>query len=57
MLTIILWVVTVPILSIFAYFIYHFFIRIYLEAARFKKMDPTLKIYITPFSGLAGLQK
>lgn len=43
--------------SIIAYTLYMFLVRIYTEAARFKKMDPSLKLFIAPFSGLQGVQK
>jgi hypothetical protein len=39
------------------YLVYQFFIKIYLAAWRFKRMDPTLKTYIAPFFGMLGVQK
>jgi len=44
-------------LALVLYVVYMFFIKIYLDAARFKKMDPNLKIFIAPFTGLQGVQK
>ena len=43
--------------SILAYTLYMFLVRIYIEASRFKKMDPNLKLFIAPFSGLQGVQQ
>lgn len=40
-----------------AWFVYEFVIKLYLVANKLKKMDPSLKIYITPLTGLNGLQK
>jgi hypothetical protein len=40
-----------------AYVLYAFIIKIYWTAAQFKRMDPSLKTFITPFVGLIGLQK
>ena len=45
-----------PILLILFLF-YHLVIKIYLAAWQFKKMDPSLKTYIAPFSGMLGVQK
>ena len=39
------------------YVIYMFFIKIYIDAAKFRKMDPNLKTFISPFSGIQGVQK
>jgi hypothetical protein len=39
------------------YIIYMFFIKIYLDASKFRRMDPTLKTFISPFSGIQGVQK
>jgi hypothetical protein len=44
-------------LSVLAYLVYHLVIKIYLTAWQFKKMDPSLKFYIAPFSGMLGVQK
>ncbi len=44
-------------LVLVAVLVYYFLIRIYLVAKRYKRMDPTLKTFITPFTGLVGLQK
>jgi len=40
-----------------SYVFYQLFIKIHLDAAKFKKMDPNLKVFIAPFSGLLGVQK
>ena len=45
-----------PILLIL-FLVYHLVIKIYLAAWQFKKMDPSLKTYIAPFSGMLGVQK
>lgn len=47
----------IPPLLLFLYLLYHLVIKIYLVAWQFKKMDPTLKFYIAPFSGMLGLQQ
>ena len=52
----VLLLISVP-LIIVLYVIYMFFIKIYIDAARFRKMDPNLKIFIAPFSGIQGVQK
>ena len=44
-------------LLLFFYIFYMFFIKIYTDAARYKKMDPNLKAFIAPFSGLLKIQK
>ena len=36
---------------------YRFFIRIYIEAWQYKRMDPTLKVFVAPMSGLLKVQK
>jgi hypothetical protein len=56
MLDYLLWLLAVPACFIL-YFIYHFFIRIYLVAARFKKIDPSLKLLTNPIFGLLGVQQ
>jgi hypothetical protein len=39
------------------YLLYHLIIKIYLAAYQFKKMDPSLKLYIAPFAGMLGVQR
>lgn len=46
-----------PIIIAILYIFYMFIIKIHIEAARFKKMDPKLKVFVAPFSGLQGVQK
>lgn len=48
--------IALPVLLLL-YVIYMFFIKIYIDAARFRKMDPNLKTFIAPFSGIQGVQK
>ena len=36
---------------------YQFLVKIYIDGYRFKRMDPRLKVFIAPFSGLIGIQK
>lgn len=43
--------------SLILFLLYHLVIKIYLAAWQFKKMDPTLKTYIAPFSGMLGVQQ
>jgi|JI6StandDraft_1071083.scaffolds.fasta_scaffold57022_5 cytochrome P450 len=43
--------------AVLIWLFYRFFIRIYLEAARYKKMDPTLKVFVSPMSGLLKVQR
>jgi hypothetical protein len=50
------WLLTLP-GALILYVIYHFFIKIYIVAAQFKKMDPGLKIMATPVVGLLGMQR
>ena len=50
------WLLLIPLLLVL-YVVYHFSIRIYLVARQFKKMDPGLKVLITPFVGLLGRQR
>lgn len=45
------------ILGFFIYVFYEFFIKIYIDSARFKRMDPDLKVFVAPFSGLIGIQR
>lgn len=49
-------ILLIPLLLI-AYVFYMFFIKIYIDAARFRRMDPTIKTFISPFSGIQGVQK
>jgi hypothetical protein len=44
-------------IALVLYIFYMFFIKIYIDAARFRKMDPNLKTFIAPFSGIQGVQK
>ena len=55
-MSLILWIAMIPI-TLLLYIVYMFFIKIYIDAARFKKMDPELKTFIAPFSGLLKVQK
>lgn len=50
------YLIALPVLLIL-YVVYQFFIKIYIDAWRFQKMDPTLRVFVAPFSGLLGLQK
>lgn len=43
--------------ALFLYVFYMFVINIYVNAWKFKKMDPNLKTYIMPFFGVQGVQK
>jgi hypothetical protein len=43
--------------ALILYIFYMFFIKIYIDASRIKKMDPNLKTFISPFSGIQGVQK
>jgi hypothetical protein len=45
------------ILILLAYLFYHLILKIYIAAWRFKKMDPSLKVYIAPFSGMLRVQR
>lgn len=56
MASILLILAAIP-LALILYVIYMFVIKIYLDAAKFKKMDPTLKTFMAPFSGIQGVQK
>lgn len=51
-----LYLLLIP-LALILYVFYMFFIKIYIDAARFRKMDPNLKTFIAPFSGIQGVQK
>ena len=46
-----------PLVLLALYLLYHLVVKIYLVAWQFKKMDPTLKFYIAPFSGMLGVQQ
>lgn len=46
-----------PILLAVLYVVYMFLIKIYIDARRFQKMDPNLKLFVAPFSGLQGVQQ
>jgi cytochrome P450 len=50
------WLLLVP-LGLFLYFVYFFFIRIYLIANRFKKMDPSLRVLVKPVLGMLAVQQ
>ena len=52
---IVLGLLAIPV-ALLIYVLYMFFIKIYIDAARFKKMDPKLKTFIAPFSGLLKVQ-
>lgn len=47
----------VPPLLLVLYLLYHMVIKIYFVAWKFKKMDPDIKCYIAPFSGMLGIQQ
>jgi len=49
-------ILSLPILLLI-YIVYQLFIRIYIDAYRFQKMDPNLTLFIAPFFGLLGKQK
>ena len=54
------WLLFTPIIlitSFIFYMFYMFVIKIYLDAYKFKRMDPNLKVLIAPFTGLQGVQK
>lgn len=50
------WLLTIPV-GFVLFVVYHFFIKIYIVAAQFKKMDPSLQILVTPIMGLLGIQR
>lgn len=50
------WLLTIPV-GFILFVVYHFFIKIYIVAAQFKKMDPGLPILVTPIVGLLGFQQ
>jgi len=56
MSTLLLVILGIPVVLVL-YIIYMFFIKIYIDAARFKKMDPNIKTFISPFSGIQGVQQ
>lgn len=55
-MSVLLYLALIPV-ALVVYIIYMFTIKIYIDAARFKKMDPEIKTFVAPFSGLIGLQK
>jgi hypothetical protein len=57
MISLILYGILSLLFILVSYVVYQLFIKIYLDAAKFKKMDPNLKVFIAPFSGLLGVQK
>ena len=57
MLTTILLILALVVLAIISYIIWEFIIKINLTAKKLQKMDPSLKIYTVPFTGLLGVQK
>ena len=57
MLADIIFYATIFITGLILYILYHFVIKIYIDANRFKKMDSETKIFVSPFFGLLGLQK
>ena len=46
-----------PFAALVFFLLYHLVIKIYIAAHQFKKMDPDLKCYIAPFSGMLGVQQ
>jgi hypothetical protein len=50
------WLLAIPV-GIILYFIYNFYIRIYVVANKFKKMEPSIKILVNPVFGLLGVQQ
>jgi hypothetical protein len=57
MISLILYGILSLLFILVSYVVYQLFIKIHLDAAKFKKMDPNLKVFIAPFSGLLGVQK
>lgn len=45
------------VLLLLLYVIYEFVIKLNMTVGKFKKMDPTIKIFTSPFTGLLGVQK
>jgi hypothetical protein len=39
------------------YVVYEFVIKLNMSVSRFKKMDPAIRIFTSPFTGLLGVQK
>ena len=39
------------------YVLYEFVLKLKITVGKFKKMDPTIKIFTSPFTGLLGVQK
>lgn len=56
MSTLLLIIGAVPV-ALLLYVVYMFIIKIYIDAAKFRKMDPSLKTFIAPFTGIQGVQK
>lgn len=56
MSTLFLIIAGIPI-ALLLYIVYMFVIKIYLDAAKFRKMDPSLKTFMAPFTGIQGVQK
>lgn len=56
MASLLLILLAIPTALVF-YVFYMFFIKIYIDARKFKKMDPNLKTFISPFSGIQGVQR
>lgn len=50
------WVLAIP-AALLLYLFYRFFIHIYIEAWRYKRMDPALKIFVSPLAGLLSVQR
>lgn len=48
--------IAIPV-ALLLYVFYMFVINIYINAAKFKKMDPNLKTFVLPFFGVQGVQK
>lgn len=57
MLGTILAIFVIIVLLFILYVLYEFVIRLNLTVSKFKKMDPTIKIFTSPFTGLLGVQK
>ena len=47
----------IGLLAFLIYILYEFVIKIYVVANSLKKMDPSLKLFVSPFTGLLGVQK
>jgi hypothetical protein len=53
----ILSIISLLILLFVLYVVYEFVIKLNMTVGKFKKMDPTIKIFTSPFTGLLGVQK